>query len=151
MEITIAEKLLQVSNDLSQLFVAKEFMHKCCMKLGRVECNLLQFLANSEEQISMKELAKSMGVSHSRITHLMDSLVRKGFINRISSREDRRVYLAEITPEGKDIAQLYLKENLKLHEEFVKKYPEDKLLAYYEALNVYYKTMNELIKEQDER
>lgn len=122
------------TNVIHNLMLNFEFMHKQCLKLGRVECNLLQFLLHEKKPVSMKDIAEYMDVSHSRITHLMDSLIKKNFLRRIPCSDDRRVFYAEITPEGKDIARKYKEKNVKMFEDFLKKLPEDQIEPIYKML-----------------
>ncbi|MCK9330825.1 MAG: MarR family transcriptional regulator [Candidatus Cloacimonetes bacterium] len=138
------------TNAIHNLMLNFEFMYKQCLKLGRVECDLLQFLLREKRAVSMKEVANFMDVSHSRITHLMDSLIKKNYLKRIPSKEDRRVFYAEITPEGKEIAKKYKEKNIKMFEDFLKKMPEDQIEPIYDTL-MYWKQflikMNEVLMD----
>jgi len=125
-----------------------DFMQKKCSKLGRVECNLLHYLIAVDRQVSMKELAKHLGVTHSRITHLMDSLIRKNYIERIASVEDRRVFYAEITKEGKDMVNKHINESVKSYNKILGKINEEDLDNIYEALKLWKEFLNQLPKEE---
>ena len=47
----------------------------------------------------MKELSEHLGVTHSRITHLVDSLIKKNYLVRFPSTDDRRVFYTQINEE----------------------------------------------------
>jgi DNA-binding MarR family transcriptional regulator len=52
---------------------------------------------------TMGKLAKSMGLSLGSITQLIDRLIRKDYVRRARSTEDRRVVFAELTTKGKKV------------------------------------------------
>ncbi len=52
--------------------------------------------------IALKELTSMLHISSSAITQLVDALVKKGYIVRKESSEDRRVILIELTKKAKD-------------------------------------------------
>ncbi len=59
---------------------------------------------------NMSAVAKSLGVTTGTLTISVNSLVKKGYVERIRSEEDRRVVLVSLSPKGK---KAYLQ-----HEEF---------------------------------
>lgn len=135
MDYEKGKKFYEATNAINNLMLNFEFMYKQCLKLGRVECDLLQFLLREKRPVSMKEVAQFMDVSHSRITHLMDSLIKKNYLKRLPSTDDRRVFYAEITPEGREIAKKYKEKNIKMFEDFLKKLPEDQIEPIYNTLS----------------
>lgn len=52
--------------------------------------------------IALKELTHMLHISSSAITQLVDALVKKGFVRRKESPNDRRVILIELTQKAKD-------------------------------------------------
>ncbi len=146
------EKFATLSNKLSQIFFAQELMQKTHLRLGRVECNLLQFLSECTEPVCMNVLAKQLSVSHSRITHLTDSLIKKGYITRLSSTKDRRSFLAEINDNGRKIVNEYMKHNVKMQQKLLSSIPEDKVEAMYDFLELYHTEYSKLLKiEENEK
>ncbi len=144
----IGAHIYNVTNEIAQLMSNFEFMQKKCSKLGRVECNLLHYLIAVDRQVSMKELAKHLGVTHSRITHLMDSLIRKNYIIRIASVDDRRVFYAEITKEGKDMVNKHINESVKSYNKILGKLDEETLENVYEALKLWKQFLHELPQDE---
>ena len=51
----------------------------------------------------VSDTSNELKVSASHITSVSDSLVKKGFVTRIRSEEDRRVVQIDITEEGKEV------------------------------------------------
>ena len=50
---------------------------------------------------NMTAVAKSLGVTTGTLTISVNSLVKKGFVDRVRSEEDRRVVLVSLSPKGK--------------------------------------------------
>lgn len=53
------------------------------------------------ENLKVSEMAKELGVSLPYITSLSDKMVKKGFIVREQSKDDRRIVVIKLTKEGK--------------------------------------------------
>ena len=145
MEIDEGKLFYNETNAIHNLMLNFEFMNKQCLKLGRVECNVLQFLLQENQPVSMKEIAAYMKVSHSRITHLMDSLLKKGYITRTSGTDDRRVYFATITKAGVKIAGVYKNKNIDMFKDFLKKLPKEQIEPIYAALEYWLSSLQQMI------
>lgn len=50
---------------------------------------------------NMSSVAKKLGVTTGTLTISVNSLVKKGYVDRVRSEEDRRVVLVSLTPKGK--------------------------------------------------
>ncbi len=50
---------------------------------------------------NMSSIAKSLSVTVGTLTIAVNSLVKKGYVNRVRSVEDRRVVLVSLLPKGK--------------------------------------------------
>jgi DNA-binding MarR family transcriptional regulator len=142
------QKFFDLTNEISNLMYNFDFMNKKCTRLGRVECNLLHYLLKVDKQVNMKELADFLNVTHSRITHLMDSLLKKDFVTRISSTDDRRVYYAAITEKGKNMVNKHINDAVKTYNDILPKLPEDKIDNIYEALDTWKNFLEALNKEK---
>mgnify|MGYP003296292955 CR=1 FL=1 len=64
---------------------------------------------------NMTSVAKALSVTTGTLTISVNSLVKKGFVERVRSEEDRRVVLISLTEKGK---QIFMKHR-KFHEELV--------------------------------
>lgn len=54
-----------------------------------------------EEQKNMTTVAKTLHVTTGTLTISINSLVKKNYVKRVRSEEDRRVVLVSLTPKGK--------------------------------------------------
>ena len=74
-------------------------------KLNPAKFNLLMHIKHKgkDKGISQIELGEEMYVSAPNITKLIDGLEKKGWVQRVSSKKDRRVKLIKITPNGSDL------------------------------------------------
>ena len=54
-----------------------------------------------EEARNMSSVARSLGVTTGTLTIAVNSLVKKGYVERARSEEDRRVVLVSLSEEGK--------------------------------------------------
>jgi DNA-binding MarR family transcriptional regulator len=70
-----------------------------------------------EKAKNMSSVAKALSVTMGTLTIAINGLVKKGYVNRVRSEEDRRVVLISLTEKGK---QAYTK-----HEEFHAEMIED--------------------------
>lgn len=60
-----------------------------------------------EKSKNMSTVAKALGVTMGTLTISVNSLVKKGFVERSRSEEDRRVVLISLTAEGKKAFQYH--------------------------------------------
>lgn len=67
------------------------------------------------EAKNMTTVARSLGVTTGTLTISVNGLVKKGFVERIRSEEDRRVVLISLTEKGKEIHRIHEK----FHEEMI--------------------------------
>ncbi len=65
---------------------------------------ILKYL-NLHGSQNLTALSKIMGTSKPTITSLVDGLVQKGLVERISSRNDRRMYYVHISQEGEALIE----------------------------------------------
>lgn len=63
------------------------------------------FLISEEQEIRMRELARRLGGSFSNATVLVDRLVERGLVERLSEPQDRRVVLVRTTEEGQGLIE----------------------------------------------
>jgi DNA-binding MarR family transcriptional regulator len=66
--------------------------------------NVLRILRGSPDGLPRGEIAQRMVNPSPDVTRLIDRLARRGFVQRLRSRTDRRLSLTRITPKG--VAQL---------------------------------------------
>ena len=69
---------------------------------------LVHLYHGPEEGQSMQTLAGQMVMSNSGLTRLLDRMVEKGLVARKPSTEDRRVVLAKLTEQGRELLETLL-------------------------------------------
>src|SRR5580698_7089708 len=76
-------------------------------ELTPVKFNTLLLLKHlgKDEGLSQNDISHHLIVSPSNITRLIDRLIEDGYVQRNSSKKDRRVKLIKITPEGSAILE----------------------------------------------
>jgi DNA-binding MarR family transcriptional regulator len=92
-----------------QELIAKLF--QCCQErmqyqsdrfaLPDAELRCLQLFAN-ERYLTPKGIAHKMNVVKSRVTKIIDGMVRRKLIQRVKDPEDSRITLLSLTPKGQD-------------------------------------------------
>ena len=118
------KRFYSITTQIHDAMMQYEYEDKKNHKLGRVESNLLHFLAIEKKAFSMKDIASALSVSHSRVTHLIDSLLAKGYLVRIPSSDDRRIYLAQITTEGINAVSNYKDRTIQKYNDLLTELPE---------------------------
>ncbi len=69
----------------------------------------------TEHSKNMSTVAKMLGVTMGTLTISVNSLVKKGYVERVRSEEDRRVVLISLTQQGKDV----FAHHQKFHEDMI--------------------------------
>ncbi|MGW8482565.1 MarR family winged helix-turn-helix transcriptional regulator [Microbacterium sp. NPDC055903] len=64
---------------------------------------LIMLAGQDEEPVTMTELARIAGLSRSRLSHALDSLEERGWVQRSSCGSDKRTLSAMLTPEGREL------------------------------------------------
>ncbi len=75
---------------------------KCLEDLSHVECRCIRIVTRHED-CPMGEIAEGLGLSPSGMTRVVDRLEKKGFLVRVTSREDGRVCCVRVTEKGMSI------------------------------------------------
>ena len=90
---------------------AKAFLIKLCSCMPRscyskLEATqrgygfILDYLEQTDGEMSTRDFAEKLNVSPARITALLNKMEKSGFITRRTSSKDARRIIIEITPEG---------------------------------------------------
>lgn len=64
---------------------------------------LVTLAGGGADAVTMTELARIAGLSRSRLSHALDSLEERGWVERTSCGKDRRTQSASLTPEGREL------------------------------------------------
>ena len=148
---SIVQKYSDLSGMLYKLCSKKERIRRQCLQLGRMECDLLNYLNQIEEPTCMNVLSDELKVSHSRITRIVDTLVDKKLVKRYPSKKDRRSWLGEITPKGKVTIENTLIDFLNLQEDILNKLPNKKIEEIYDNIKLYVDAYHEALDEKEDK
>ena len=96
-------------NQLKQFqeLIAKLF--QCCQERMQYQCERFELpdaelrclvLFGQERYLTAKGIAQKMNVVKSRVSKIVDGLIRKKLIQRIKDPEDSRISLLSLSPEG---------------------------------------------------
>ncbi len=93
--------------DQFQALIAKLF--QCCQERMQYQCDRFNLpdaelrclqLFGSERYLTAKGIAQKMNVVKSRVTKIVEGLVRRGLVQRVKDPEDSRVTLLSLTADG---------------------------------------------------
>jgi len=143
------QKYANLSGMLYKLCSKKERVRRQCLKLGRMECDLLNYLDQAAEPTCMNALADELKVSYSRVTRIVDALVGKKLVKRYPSKKDRRSWLGEITKKGEATNAKTIVDFLNLQEDIINKLPEDKIEEIYKNMKLYVEAYHEALDEKE--
>lgn len=82
---------------------------------------------DSCQVISSNELSRSMGLSASRVSRVVDKLVINGFLDRNTDSSDRRAITLCLTQKGKEIKSMIDRERLKCEEQLLQVIPSEEV------------------------
>jgi len=71
-----------------------------CHSLSKSQTDILFELFKHPAGVSVKDLAREVGVTSGAVTQLTDGLVAKGLMTRVENADDRRLLLLKLTPEA---------------------------------------------------
>ena len=97
-----------------------------------------------DEAKTMSTVAKTLNVTLGTLTISVNSLVKKGYVNRVRSEKDRRVVLVSLTKEG---MQAY-RHHQKFHDEMIQSVIETLEDDEREVLHRALDKLNQFFKEQ---
>jgi len=145
----LVNKYSELSKQIYKLCSKKEMIRRKCLNLGRMECDLLNYLTTVKKPVCMNDLSVEMKVSHSRITRIIDTLVKKKLVKRFPSKRDRRSWLAEVTEKGRKTNKQTLLDFMNLQEDLISKLKKDNPEAIYKCVKLYADSYLEALAEKE--
>ncbi|KAF2957164.1 hypothetical protein AS159_08990 [Thermotoga sp. Ku-13t] len=121
-----ARKIIESIVELSLGFSRTIKFHPELEKLRAVELYTLFYLIRYGP-CRMKDLAEALSMTKANVTHLIDSLEKKGFVKRTKDESDRRATLLHVTEHGEKVYSELLEELSKLVEEIMAKLSQEDL------------------------
>lgn len=110
-----------------------ELLENCQVKIERTahklnltvaEFKLLRSI-RSDERVPAGELAKRLGLSSSRLTRIIDGLVKKRIVRKEVAGKDHRVVEILLTPEGAETREQLRLMYVTVHQDIISILPED--------------------------
>ena len=105
------------------------------------------FLLDGAEPMSMSPLAQRLGITVSACTHLVDKLVRSGWVDRHHDPDDRRVVRCVLTLTGQGLADRLRQSMPFEREDFVDRMSTTELKVIVEAMKITHRVMSEMARE----
>lgn len=144
------EQLIRLNQELHDLFNENDNVRFHCTNIGRMECSLLQYLYKHREPVCMNDLSCELGVSHSRITRIVDNLVKKKLVNRYPSNNDRRRWFTEITEKGIATARSAEQENEEFQARILSHLPGKHIDTVMQYLETYIDAFKKSLEERSQ-
>jgi MarR family transcriptional regulator, 2-MHQ and catechol-resistance regulon repressor len=119
-----AERLHRLTKELIRRYQFRDWNQICCYGISISQSHILDVLAE-ESELTMQELARRMFKSVSTMTRVVAQLVRRGYVKRRQSPEDRRVVRACITLQGKAIVAAINRDLIETQKAILQMVPRD--------------------------
>lgn len=142
-----AERLARLTFLLARACEDKEQYFIKLYNLTSAEFRLLRFL-KSQTAINAKELSFQVGVSQGRITQILTTLEKKGYITRELDFSDRRNILIKLTEEAIPFVQNVSQKHIELHTKVLEKIPTEIRDTVLEAIEELLMTLSSWSKEK---
>jgi len=113
-----AERLANLTFSLLANCQEKEIRLAEVHGLTQAEFRCLR-LFGSDESLNNKQIAERMNLSPSRLTRIIDGLVKKEYINREIDQNDRRNMKVTLSKKGKTLVQQLNKAYVEIHREIL--------------------------------
>ena len=123
--ISNAELMAQLTCELSRTCINKEHFFAAKYDLTPAEFRCLRLFRESPS-IAIKSIAIQMKLTPGRITHILTSLEAKKYVERKIDQKDKRNVIVHLTESSKPFLKVVNDNHIKLHEDILRKLPEDK-------------------------
>jgi len=99
------------------------------------QVKLLHTIDDSDDDLSLKDLAERMSFSLAGVSRSIDALHQRGLVERREDEKDRRMKRVRITPEGSDLMRGLTEMRLNLLAQFVDTIPDPQRRELLDALS----------------
>jgi len=113
-----ANVISKLTFEMEKVCRTKEVFFCDSINITPVEFRCLRYLLKATFA-QLKELASNMDLTPSRVTSLLNSLEKKGYIIREIDKEDRRIIKVALTSIGRDFAKNIQDKYVKFHEDIL--------------------------------
>lgn len=142
-EKTINELLVELFHEIIGIEEKTIRKNKKFSKMTTNDMHVIEAIGPDEPK-TMSTVAKTLNVTLGTLTISVNSLVKKGYVNRVRSEKDRRVVLVSLTKEG---MQAY-RHHQKFHDEMIQSVIETLEDDEREVLHRALDKLNQFFKEQ---
>ena len=142
-EKTINELLVELFHEIIDIEEKTIRKNKKFSKMTTNDMHVIEAIGPDEAK-TMSTVAKTLNVTLGTLTISVNSLVKKGYVNRVRSEKDRRVVLVSLTKEG---MQAY-RHHQKFHDEMIQSVIETLEDDEREVLHRALDKLNQFFKEQ---
>jgi DNA-binding MarR family transcriptional regulator len=101
----LAEELLELWHHLMRGSSTELYAVLTELDLALAHLKTLHVLADTEEELSVKEAGERLGLSLPGASRIVDTLLRRGYLTRREDERDRRMKRVRITPEGREVVR----------------------------------------------
>lgn len=107
-------KKAEIISDLSIDFITVLWQHVSAesVNFSMKEHYLLEYIGQMGN-VTMSEISKAFATAPTTMTSIVDRLVKKGYLVRKRSEEDRRIVLVTLGEKGKDFYKKHREESIK--------------------------------------
>ena len=144
-----SDKFIELTSKLQKLFQDRDNSYTLCVVIGDMECNLLRFIHEVNRPLKMKEIADLYNISNSKVTRVLNKLVKMGFVKRYNSGTDRRSWFAEITEEGKKMAENTKYKLQQFQKDVLSRIPPDDVEKIYQYISQFVAAYEDTIENSD--
>jgi len=111
MGVTIINQELELVESMDKLSLLMKKFQTELLNGDLKEYTLRQLyyieLIDKNEGISVSEISKTLELKKSTISIAVNQLIDLGIVDKIQSRNDKRVYFLTLTPKGKNIMEMH--------------------------------------------
>lgn len=87
--------------------------------------NILTVLYESNEKLTMGQIAKKIGKDKSTVTPLIEKLLKLGYIEKVRSEEDKRITYIILTKKGKQLESKFNAISAQVYETAYKNFSQE--------------------------
>ena len=139
----------ELAESLFSLIQYRSSIQRKCARLGEMECRFLNLLSNHSEAIRMNSLAELLDVSESRITRLVERMIKKGMVIKHLCNQDRRSWKVRTTKQGKEANLNVSAVSKEVQSELVASFPEDEREAIYRSVKTYIESFHKILQAKE--
>lgn len=107
--MAVLPRLTQFGSAMSRGRLVEHALADGGITLDRPSLSVLMQLLMADEPLRIGEIARRMQVAGPHVTRLLHDLERRGLARRASDPADARARLVELTPDGAEIANSYIR------------------------------------------